>query len=105
MPQHPLAEEVIPKPLAPNQRFPVVVFGADFKQPGMQVVSEGSGQFSLPGTRWAIQQDICPWFPPFQGLADAADQKSPNDRVGGGDLAKYVPNMSSTPPAGLKRAW
>ena len=80
--QDPLAEEVTLQPPPTSNCLPVVVFGADFKQPGFDMLGEGPRQFGLPGTRWAIEQDIGPRFPAFHGLADIPDQQAEVGVVG-----------------------
>jgi hypothetical protein len=66
--QDPQAEEVTQQPLPTSQSLPVAVFGAEFKQPGFDMLGEGSGQLGLPGTRGAIEQDVGPGFAAFNGL-------------------------------------
>ena len=80
--QDPLAEEVTMQPLPTWQGLPVVVLRADFKQPGLDVVGEGPGQFGLPGTRWAIEEDVGPGFPAFDSLPHVPDQQAEVGVVG-----------------------
>jgi hypothetical protein len=58
--QDPLAEEVTMQPLPTSQSLPVTVFGADFKQAGLDMVSNGPRQLGLPGTGRAIEEDVSP---------------------------------------------